>query len=90
MHDVTWQNVAARNDHYAKAFVRVHVVNGNDVLTFDFASWYHSGREIQRKKYDYFNALPAFSVIVGCNRVKCKNNDHMFVSLLKPLSDQAI
>ena len=38
LHEVMRQNVAARNEHFVFAFVDVNIVNGKDVLMFNFAS----------------------------------------------------
>ena len=39
-------------------------------------------------KYNYFNGFHGvFDAILDWNQVKCKNNDHTFVSLHKHLPD---
>ena len=58
MHDVTQQNVEARNEHFVCAFVDVNVVSGRCLIFQADAILY----EIQRTKYDYLVTFPAFSV----------------------------
>ena len=36
LHDVAWQNVVARNEHFVYAFVNVDVVSGSDVFDVRF------------------------------------------------------
>ena len=54
------QNTAARKEHFVYSFVDVNVVSGNEVF---WRSILHAdAKEMQRKKYNYFNAIPTLLV----------------------------